>query len=153
TRVVLDIETAEGLVAAKALIAGADVAIFDHAPGVLQTMGLVGETLTAAHPRLIHAWGPPYGVTGAYSGLPPSHTLLSAMTSIAPRQQSYAHTPVHLVSPQAYYAQANILAAAIGAALIEREGSGQGQTVVVSGLHGASEVVTGTVIKGAPVPI
>src|SRR5688572_20801865 len=32
----LDLETPEGLAAAKALIAGADVAIFDHAPGKLE---------------------------------------------------------------------------------------------------------------------
>jgi crotonobetainyl-CoA:carnitine CoA-transferase CaiB-like acyl-CoA transferase len=153
TRLVLDIDTAEGLAEARRLLADADVAIFDHAPGALAPLGLDGETLLAANPRLVHAWAPPYGETGAYSGLPASHTLLSALTSIATRQPSYEHTPVHLVTPQAWYAQANLLAAAIGAALIEREGSGRGQTVVVTGLHGASEVVTGTVIKGAPAPV
>lgn len=153
TRLTLDIETPEGLAAAKALIAGADVVIFDHAPGALAPLGLDGETLTAAHPALIHAWAPPYGETGRYSGLPSSHALLSAMTSIAHRQPSYEHSPVHLITPQAYYAQANLMAAAIGAALIERGRSGQGQAVVVTGLHGASQVVSGTMIAGAPTPV
>jgi len=152
-RLVLDLARADDLAAAKALIAGADVVIFGDAPGVLGPLGLDGDTLTAAHPRLIHAWAPPYGETGRYSGLPASHTLLSALTSIAKRQPSYAGSPVHLITPQAYYAQANLLAAAIGAALIERGRSGRGQTVVVSGLHGASQVVTGTVIKDAPLPV
>ncbi|HEY3798139.1 MAG TPA: CoA transferase [Caulobacteraceae bacterium] len=150
TRLVLDLQKADDLAAAKALLADADVAIFDQAPGVLEALGLDGKTLTAMHPRLVHAWAPPYGETGRWSKLPPSHTLLSAITGIARRQPSYAGSPVNLVSPQAFYAQANVLAAAIGAALFERAQSGLGQTVMVSGLHGASECVTGTVIAGAP---
>src|ERR1700752_395110 len=62
--VTLDLQAADGLAAAKALIAGADVAIFDHAPGGLEAMGLDAETLTAAHPALVHAWMPPYGTSG-----------------------------------------------------------------------------------------
>jgi crotonobetainyl-CoA:carnitine CoA-transferase CaiB-like acyl-CoA transferase len=153
TRLVLDLRRLEDLAAAKSLIAEADVAIFDHPPGALAALGLDGETLTRAHPRLVHAWAPPYGETGRWSGLPASHTLLSAITSIARRQSSWGGTPVHLITPQAYYAQANCLAAAIGAALYERAQSGLGQTVMVSGLHGASECVTGTVIEGAPLPV
>lgn len=149
-RLVLDIGKPEDLKAAKALIAGADVVIFDQAPGSLADLGLDAETLTAAHPALVHAWAPPYGETGRWSSFPPSHTLLSAITSIAARQPSYEHSPVHLVTPQAYYAQANCLAAAIGAALFEREQSGKGQGVVVTGLNGASQAVSGTLIDGAP---
>jgi crotonobetainyl-CoA:carnitine CoA-transferase CaiB-like acyl-CoA transferase len=152
-RLVLDLQRPSDLAAAKSLIADADVAIFDQAPGALASLGLDGETLTRAHPRLVHAWAPPYGETGRWSRLPPSHTLLSAITGIARRQPSYAGSPVHLVTPQAFYAQANVLAGAIGAALFERAQSGLGQTVMVSGLHGASECVTGTVIAGAVMPV
>src|ERR1039457_4115031 len=81
SRLVLDPRRPDDLAAAKSLIAGADVAIFDQPPGALAPLGLDGETLTRAHPRLVHAWAPPYGETGRWSGLPPSHTLLSAITS------------------------------------------------------------------------
>src|SRR5580700_7949180 len=37
-RTVLDLQTAEGLDALKVLIAGADVAVFDHAPGRLEAL-------------------------------------------------------------------------------------------------------------------
>src|ERR1700753_342718 len=57
----LDLETPHGLAAARALIAGADVAVFSDAPGVLEAKGLDAATLTQAHPGLIHAWLPPYG--------------------------------------------------------------------------------------------
>jgi crotonobetainyl-CoA:carnitine CoA-transferase CaiB-like acyl-CoA transferase len=52
------------------------------------------------------------------------------------------------VSPQAYYGQANSLAIAIGAALYERVRSGRGQEVVVTGLHGAAQVMPTTVFEG-----
>jgi crotonobetainyl-CoA:carnitine CoA-transferase CaiB-like acyl-CoA transferase len=135
----LDLETADGLAAAHALIAGADVAIFDLAPGELERLGLDGATLTAAHPTLVHAWMPPYGTKGAWNRLPPHHSLLTALTGSAFRQGAYADQPVHLILPVLWYAQGVMGSAAIGSALYERERSGQGQALVCSGLHGASE--------------
>ncbi|HEY0436771.1 MAG TPA: CoA transferase, partial [Phenylobacterium sp.] len=135
----LDLDTPEGLAAARELIAGADVAIFDRAPGELERLGLDGATLTAAHPALVHVWMPPYGASGRWSQLPAHHSLLAGLTGSAFRQGAYADQPVHLVLPILWYAQGVMGAAAVGAALHERTRSGQGQAVVVSGLHGASE--------------
>jgi crotonobetainyl-CoA:carnitine CoA-transferase CaiB-like acyl-CoA transferase len=145
---VLDLERAADLAEAKRLIGAADVAIFDPPPGELERRGLDGPTLTGLHDRLVHAWAPPYGEHGRWSSLPPSHHLLAGLTGIARSQASYAGNPVHLVSPQAYYGQANSLAIAIGAALYERVGSGRGQAVVVTGLHGAAQVMPTTVFEG-----
>ena len=138
--VTLDLGTAEGLAAAKALIAGADVAIFDHSPGRLEALGLDGAALTAAHPGLVHAWMPPYGTSGRWSQLPAHHSLLAGLTSSAFRQGANEDVPIHLVLPLLWYGQAVMGAAAIGAALLERTRSGLGQAVTVSGLHGAAEV-------------
>ena len=136
----LDLETPEGLAAARALIAGADVAVFSDPPGRLETLGLDAATLTAAHPGLVHAWMPPYGVRGDWSQIAPHHSLLSALSGVAFRQGAYADQPVHLVLPLLWYGQGVLGAAAIGAALLERQRSGKGQAVTVSGLHGLSEV-------------
>jgi crotonobetainyl-CoA:carnitine CoA-transferase CaiB-like acyl-CoA transferase len=146
----LDLDAAEGLAAAKTLIAGADVAIFDAAPGRLEALGLDGATLTAAHPALVHAWMPPYGTTGRWSGLPAHHNLLMGLTSAAFRQGAYADQPIHLVLPIAWYAQAVLGAAAIGAALLERSRSGRGQAVTVSGLHGVAEVMNPCNVASVP---
>ncbi|MDE2486400.1 MAG: CoA transferase, partial [Alphaproteobacteria bacterium] len=135
----LDLENARDLAAVRELIAGADVAIFDDAPGGLEARGLDAATLTAAHPALVHAWMPPYGVTGRWSRLPPHHSLLAGLTGSAFRQGAYADQPIHLVLPILWYGQAVMGAAAIGSALHQRAKSGRGQGVVVSGLHGASE--------------
>ena len=135
----LDLEQAEDLRAAQALIAGADVALFDHAPGVLERLGLDAATLTAKHPALIHAWMPPYGTEGRWSALPAHHSLLAGLAGGAFRQGAYADQPVHMILPIIWYAQGVMGAAAIGSALLERVRSGRGQGVVVSGLNGACE--------------
>ena len=147
-RLALDLHRPDDLAEAKRLIAGADVAIFDGAPGVLEPLGLDGPTLTGRHDRLVHAWAPPYGERGRWSALPASHHLLAALTGIADAQASYSGAPVHLVSPQASYGQANCLAIAISAALYERVRSGRGQAVVVGGLHGAAQVMPTTHFEG-----
>lgn len=149
----LDLATPDGLAAARDLIARADVALFDHPPGDLEALGLDAATLTARHPRLVHAWTPPYGTTGFWSRLPPHHSLLSALTGMAFRQGAYSDQPIHLVLPLAWYGQGVVGAGAIGAALLERTRSGRGQAVTVSGLHGFSEV-TGPVrvLEQPPLP-
>lgn len=149
----LDLATPEGLARARELIALADVALFDHAPGRLEALGLDARTLTEAHPSLIHAWMPPYGTTGAWSQLPSHHSLLTALSGVAFRQGSYADQPIHLILPLCHYGQGVMGAAAIGAALHERHRSGKGQSVIVSGLHGVSEV-TGPVrvLSDPPLP-
>lgn len=148
--VALDLGTAEGLASAKALVAGADVAIFDDAPGRLETLGLDAATLTAARPALVHAWMPPYGTKGRWSALPAHHSLLTGLTSASFRQGAYADEPIHLVLPIAWYAQGVLGAAAIGAALLERARSGRGQSVTVSGLHGVAEVMNPCSVASVP---
>jgi len=142
--VALDLERQADLAEAKRLVADADVALFDAPPGTLERLGLDGATLTQQHAQLVHAWAPPYGETGRWSALPAAHNLLTALTGISTGQPSYSGSPVHLVAPQAYYGQANCLAGAIAAALFERARSGRGQSVVVSGLHGAAQVMPST---------
>jgi len=146
----LDLQTEGGLETARGLIAGADVALFSDPPGRLETLGLDAVTLTASHPGLIHAWMPPYGVSGTWSRLPPHHSLLTALSGVAFRQGCHGDQPVHLVLPSLWYGQGVLGASAIGAALLERSRSGKGQAVVVSGLNGLSEVSGPVRVLGAP---
>jgi len=148
--VTLDLKAAADLAAARDLIAGADVAIFDHAPGRLEALGLDGATLTTAHPGLVHAWMPPYGTSGEWSQLPGHHSLLAGLSGMAFRQGAWSDQPVHLVIPIAWYAQAVLGAGAIGAALYERSRSGRGQALTVSGLHGSLEAAPPSRILGEP---
>ncbi len=139
-RAILDIETAEDRATLDALIAAADVVVLDHAPGPLEALGLDADTLTARHPRLIHVWVPPFGVSGPYSHLPEHHAMLTGMTGTAFRQGSYGDQPVWHVMPMIHYGQATMAASAISAALLDRFRTGLGRAVTVSGAHGNAEV-------------
>jgi crotonobetainyl-CoA:carnitine CoA-transferase CaiB-like acyl-CoA transferase len=106
--------------------------------------------LTKAHPGLIHAWLPPYGVKGAWSRIAPHHSLLTALSGVAFRQGAYGDQPIHLILPLIWYGQGVLGAAAIGAALLERQRSGKGQSVIVSGLNALSEVSGPVRVLDAP---
>jgi crotonobetainyl-CoA:carnitine CoA-transferase CaiB-like acyl-CoA transferase len=136
----LDLATKDDRARFDALLGGADVLIVDHGPAALASLGLEGAALTAAHPRLIHLWTPPFGTTGAWSDLPPHNGMLMGLSGAAFRQGSYTNQPVWHVAPIVHYAQTLLAAAAAGAALYERASTGRGQTVVVSGLHAIAEV-------------
>ena len=138
--VTLDTQTFDGLQAAKRLVASADVVVFDTPPGGLERLGLDGATLVAAHPALLHVWMPPYAPAGRWTALPNDELLLSAVTGVAHLQSSFEDQPVALVTPQISYGHATIAANAIAAGLWERDRSGQGQALVVSGLHAVSAI-------------
>ena len=149
-RTVLDIETASGLAALRALIAGADVVVFDHAPGRLEASSLDAAALIADHPRLIHVWVPPFGVSGPWSGLPEHHAMLTGLTGTAFRQGGYGDQPIWHVMPMVHHGQGAMAAAAIGAALIDRRRTGSGQSVIVSGAHGNAEIAGPLGLLDAP---
>ncbi len=145
-RLVLDVHTYEGLHAARRLIDGADVVVFDANPGELERLGLDGGTLVAAHPPLLHVWMPPYAEAGRWSQLPPSDSLLSAITGVSCMQSGTDERPVHLVLPQVTYGQALMAATAIATGLYERARSGLGQALTVSGLDGVAALKTGAAV-------
>ncbi|MEO9254444.1 MAG: CoA transferase, partial [Tepidiformaceae bacterium] len=144
--ITLDLGSPVGHAEACALIAGADVVVFDDAPGVLEPLGFDGATLTQKYPQLIHMWMPMYGTTGRWSQLPPEDSLMAAASCIAFAQSSWEDVPVHLVTPQLSYGHGSLAAGAIGAALFERRKSGLGQAILCSGVHGYSAVRSGGAI-------
>ena len=147
TRVVLDLDAADGIAAARRLLAATDVAVFDFSPARMEQLGLGAERLTAEHPQLIHAWLPMYGTAGRWEELEPHDSLLAAASCISFAQSSWDDVPVHLVTPQVSYGHGTLAAGAIGAAIFERQRSGMGQSVVCSGVHGYAAVRTGGAIS------
>ncbi|HXQ45294.1 MAG TPA: CoA transferase, partial [Caulobacteraceae bacterium] len=128
----------EGRERLEALLAAADVAIFDQSPSQMRALGLMDAA--DRHPRLVHLWTPPYGTKGAWSELEAHHGALQALSGAAYRQSAYADQPVYLVMPVLHYLQATLAAAAAGAALFQRSTSGLGQAVTVSGLNAVAMV-------------
>jgi len=137
-RTTLDIATPESRAQLEAMLAAADVAIFDQSPEQMQALDLMDAA--ERHPRLVRVWVPPYGTTGDWSEMRSHHGVLMGMTGAAFRQSSYEYQPVYLVMPVLHYAQATMAAGSAGAALIERGKSGLGQAVTVSGLSAVALV-------------
>ena len=148
-RLLLDLATEGGLEAAFQLVATASVAVFDGAPGRLESLGLDPARLTSLHPGLIHGWLPMFGIAGRWRDVPPEDSLLAAATCISFAQASWDDVPVHLLTPQLSYGHGILAAGAIAAALFERRRSGRGQAVVCSGVHGYGAVRSGGAIRAA----
>lgn len=121
------------------LIAGADVCVINTEDD-LARYGLAVADLRKAAPRLIVLVVAPYTATSTpWLGGRESHGLLAAATGMAWRQASNDGGPVEMVAPQFLYVHGVWAAACAAAALVERETSGLGQTVTVTGVNAVME--------------
>jgi crotonobetainyl-CoA:carnitine CoA-transferase CaiB-like acyl-CoA transferase len=124
------------------LIAGADVCLVSEA-GLLAAYGLTQAALLRDCPRLVIVETPAYPGGAPWHGGRESHGLLSAALGVAWRQSSFDGGPVESVARfllQVHGVWATVCAVA---ALLERERSGFGQLVRVTGAHGAMEANVG----------
>jgi crotonobetainyl-CoA:carnitine CoA-transferase CaiB-like acyl-CoA transferase len=136
--VVLDLETAEGRAAARALAGTADVLLEDYAPGYLAERGLSYEALAGARPALVYTSVTGFGQTGPHAGYAYSDIVGQAMGGImtlagAPEE------PPNLI----YGNQANVSASIHAAegtllALLHAEATGEGQQVDISAQEAVS---------------
>ena len=148
-RLVLDVETYEGLSAARELLRTADVAVFDAKPGELERLGLDEVTVRAANKSLLHVWMPMFTPHGRWSQLAHDDSLLSAVNGCTDMQFSYGDVPVHFIAPMVSYHYAYIAATAIAASLYERGNSGEGQGLQISGLDALAASQSGGAIEAA----
>ncbi|HEY2286629.1 MAG TPA: CoA transferase [Streptosporangiaceae bacterium] len=121
------------------LLAGADICVTsDVTAQAVSPAALDALLAEVAGPRLIVLRMPPYLGPGdaPWAGGAESAELLSAALGISMRQSSFADGPVDPVYPHLLYEQGLWSAACAVAALVERERSGVGQDVTVSGAHG-----------------
>ncbi|MDQ6674048.1 MAG: CoA transferase [Chloroflexota bacterium] len=118
-------------------LAGADVCIVSQPRPALAGTQLDPQTVCAAYPGLVFLHTPPHTLVDMpWAGGEESHPLLSAIAGSARRQTSFDGGPIDLVYPIPLYIQGMWAAAAVVAALIERQRSGLGQVVGVGGIHG-----------------
>src|SRR5579859_599628 len=142
--VVLDPNLSAGRRRLAEFLAGADVCVVSQPGAALAGSELDLGTLCATYPGLIVLHMPPYLLADVpWAGGQESHPLLSASAGSARRQTSFDGGPIDLVYPIPLYVQGMWAAAAGVAALIERQRSGFGQVVGVSGVHGVLVSCTG----------
>lgn len=124
------------------LIAGADICIVrDEA--TLERFKLSSEALSARNARLLIIKMPPYAQTTPWVGGHESQGLLAAAGGVAWRQSSTDGGPIDSVFPHLLYVQGLWATVCTVAALIEREKSGFGQTVTVTGINAVMEAAVG----------
>jgi crotonobetainyl-CoA:carnitine CoA-transferase CaiB-like acyl-CoA transferase len=120
------------------LIAGADVCIVSS-PATLPRFGLDPDRLACRNPRLILTQTPPYPGEAPWLHGHESNGLLAAALGVAWRQSSWDGGPVESVYPHLLYVHGVWAAVCTVAALVERERSGFGQVVTVTGANAVME--------------
>lgn len=135
---VLDLKSAAGARAARALIARADVFLHNTAPGVVERLGLDAETLRADQPELVVVNISGYGRTGPRRDRKAYDMLIQAesgMVAVTGTPQTATKTGVPTVDIGAgVYAAMSVLGA-----LVRRARTGVGAVIDVSMFDAAVE--------------
>ena len=147
--VALDVRSAEGREALGRLLDDADIFIVNLRRGALERLGLDYESLRESHPRLVYAHATGYGTEGPDIDRPAFDELAywargGFMSVLGPPESE----PVRLVGAMGDMPSAMNIAAAIFAALYQRERSGEGQYLSCS-LYGGGIWTNGFAIQAA----
>ncbi|WP_079432787.1 CaiB/BaiF CoA-transferase family protein [Zoogloea sp. LCSB751] len=126
----LDLKKAEGLDAARRLVAGADILIEGFRPGVMERLGLGPDESLAANPRLVYGrmtgWGQ-YGPLSQSAGHDINYLSLSGALHAIGEAGGKPVVPLNLVADCG--GGAMLLVVGVLAALTEARSSGHGQVV------------------------
>jgi crotonobetainyl-CoA:carnitine CoA-transferase CaiB-like acyl-CoA transferase len=133
--VVLDLKNASATSTARRLAGDADVLVENYRPGVMQRLGLDYTALAAANRRLIYCSISGYGQTGPSADLPAYAPVIHASSGFDLATLAYQQGRLRPDYCGIYIA--DVLAGtyafgAIGAALQQRQVTGQGQHLDVS---------------------
>ena len=133
--IVLDLKSAEGLQAARDLVATADVVMHNLRPGKAEKLGLGYEDLAAINPRLIYAYLPGYGSKGPKSQLKSFAPLVSGWTGLLYEGGGEGNPPTPGVFGNEDYNNGFLGAVAVLMAIEARYRTGKGQYMECPQLH------------------
>lgn len=136
--VCLDLKSAEGKAAVRALTRDADVFIQNLAPGAAERLGLGAEELREVNPRLVHVSISGYGPGGPYSSKKAYDLLVqceAGLVSITGTEDEPSKVGISIADiASGMYAYTGILTA-----IIQRQQAGDGATIEVSMLEALAE--------------
>jgi crotonobetainyl-CoA:carnitine CoA-transferase CaiB-like acyl-CoA transferase len=133
--VALDLKVEVEIEALRALVKTADVLVENYRPGVVQSLGIDYESLSAINPGLVYASISGYGQSGPYVNRRVFDPLIQATAGTAAEQGGDA--PANMRAIVYDKVTALTAAGAITAALLERGKTGRGQFLPVSMLDSA----------------
>jgi crotonobetainyl-CoA:carnitine CoA-transferase CaiB-like acyl-CoA transferase len=130
--IVLDLKTAEGRAAARALIDGADVVVENFRPGIMARFGLDYERVKAANPDLIYCSISGYGQSGPMRDFPAIDQIVQSVSGLM-LMSGHPGEPAGRIGIPIVDTYVGLLAAfAIETALFGRSRHGGGQNIDLS---------------------
>ena len=143
--VALDLKSTDGLAAARALIARADILLEGFRPGVMERLGLGPDPCLAANPRLVYGRISGWGDAGPMAG-DSGHDLnyLGLTGALLAMGDPGMPPPVPLNLVADFGGGAMQLACGVLAALLSARATGRGQVVATSILEGAAALTAMT---------
>ena len=159
--VVLNLKSERGVDLARQLITRADVLVENFQKGTMERFGLDYESLKTLNPRLIYACSRGYGETGPYAHYGNTAQSNNSMTGWTHTQWGYSGAPGKKALGIGDEAAGVSMCVGILAALHAREGTGEGQKIVVSMqeavlgfmISSMHEYFTGIDVGNLPVPV
>jgi alpha-methylacyl-CoA racemase len=138
-RVVLDLKSTTGPLAALGLAAAADVLLEGFRPGVAERLGLGPDVCLARNPRLVYGRMTGWGQAGPFAGRAGhdiNYISVSGALHAIGRAGQAPVPPLNLVGD--FGGGSMLLVAGVLAAVVERQISGRGQVVDAAMVDGAS---------------
>ena len=130
--ITINLKSDEGREIFKRMVARADVVAENFAYGAMEGFGLGYEVLRAINPRIIYATGKGYGLSGPYRDLPAFDPVVQAMSGVL-TTTGEADGPPMKAGPAVVDMLGGVhFAAAILAALRNRDRTGEGMLVEVA---------------------
>lgn len=128
----LDLKQPQDLALARDLAARVDVVVENFRPGVAARLGLGAEALRAANPRLIYCSISGFGQAGPYRDLPAYDLVVQAMSGLMAATGEEGGAPLKSGESLADLIAGLFASWSIMAALVQRNGSGQGASLDVA---------------------
>ena len=146
--IVLDLKSDEGLSAARALVASADVVVENFRPGVAERLGLGAETLTGAHPSLIYCSVSGFGQDGPLRDFPAIDQVIQSVSGLMLLSGHEGEAAERVGFPIVDTYSALLSAFAILSAVLQRERdpARRGQVIDVSMLDATMVMMSSVVV-------
>jgi len=130
--VVLDLGRPEGADAFRRVVANVDVLVDNFRPGVMDSLGVGYETLSALNPRLIHASITGYGPDGPDADLASMDLIIQGRSGLMAKSGFPDGPPIKAGATVGDQFPAALCALGVVAALRQRDMDGKGQYIDVA---------------------
>ncbi|WP_404437127.1 CoA transferase [Microbacterium aerolatum] len=135
--IALDLKSEEGREVAQALVARADVVYENFRPGAMERLGLGYDDCALINPEIIYVSASGYGTEGPYVAKPGQDVLIQALSGMGTMNQAADGRPTPVGMSISDVLGGLNGAAAVLAAIVHRDRTGEGQRVEVDLLGSA----------------